>query len=116
MYLNATLLAQISVFIILALFWLNTAALPLFISALMVFPPVYLSVLEGIGRADRQLLEMAKVFRVPWGRRAAGIYLPAVAKDTFFGAIVTDGALPRKTFSMGEAADKRYYLEARRIS
>ncbi|MCI6054980.1 ABC transporter permease [Dysosmobacter sp.] len=65
-------------FIILALFWLNTAALPLFISALMVFPPVYLSVLEGIGRADRQLLEMAKVFRVPWGRRAAGIYLPAV--------------------------------------
>ena len=65
-------------FIILALFWLNTAALPLFISALMVFPPVYLSVLEGIGRADRKLLEMAKVFRVPWGRRAAGIYLPAV--------------------------------------
>ena len=54
------------------------AVVPLFISALMVFPPVYLSVLEGIGRADRQLLEMAKVFRVPWGRRAAGIYLPAV--------------------------------------
>ena len=65
-------------FIILALFWLDTAALPLFISALMVFPPVYLNVLEGIGRADGQLLEMAKVFRVPWRRQAAGIYLPAV--------------------------------------
>ena len=39
-------------FIILALFWLDTAALPLFISALMVFPPVYLNVLEGIGRAE----------------------------------------------------------------
>ncbi len=44
-----------------------------------------------------------------------GIFLPAVAKETFFSAIVADGALPRKTFSMGEAADKRYYLEARRI-
>lgn len=65
-------------FIILALFWLDTAALPLFISALMVFPPVYLGVLEGIGRADGKLLEMAKVFRVPWRRQAAGIYLPAV--------------------------------------
>lgn len=65
-------------FIILALFWLDAAALPLFISALMVFPPVYLNVLEGIGRADGQLLEMARVFHVPWRRQAAGIYLPAV--------------------------------------
>ena len=64
-------------FIILALFWLDTAALPLFISALMVFPPVYLNVLEGIGRADGKLLEMARVFRVPWRRQALGIYLPA---------------------------------------
>ncbi len=44
-----------------------------------------------------------------------GLFLPAVAKDTFFAAIVADGALPRKTFSMGEAPEKRYYLEARRI-
>ena len=44
-----------------------------------------------------------------------GLFLPAVAKDTFFDAVVADGALPRKTFSMGEAPDKRYYLEARRI-
>ena len=44
-----------------------------------------------------------------------GIFLPAVAKDSFFEAIVRDGALPRKTFSMGEAGEKRYYLEARGI-
>lgn len=44
-----------------------------------------------------------------------GIFLPAVAKESFFEAIVRDGALPRKTFSMGEADEKRYYLEARRI-
>lgn len=51
------------------------------------------------------------------GRRPGNIalLLPPVAKDTFFASIVADGALPRKTFSMGHAADKRYYLEARRI-
>ena len=39
-------------FIILALVWLNSRSLSLFISALMVFPPVYLNVLEGIRRTD----------------------------------------------------------------
>ena len=63
------------VFIILALVWLNSQSLSLFISALMVFPPVYLNVLEGICRTDRRLLEMA---RVPFGRRLRGIYLPQV--------------------------------------
>lgn len=45
-----------------------------------------------------------------------GLLLPPVAKDAFFTSIVADGALPRKTFSLGEAVDKRYYLEARNIS
>lgn len=64
-------------FIILALVWLDSRSLPLFISALMVFPPVYLNVLAGIAAADGRLLEMARVFRVPL-RRLTGIYLPAV--------------------------------------
>ena len=65
-------------FIILALVWLNSQSLSLFISALMVFPPVYLNVLEGICRTDRRLLEMARVFRLPLGRRVKAIWLPAV--------------------------------------
>lgn len=44
------------------------------------------------------------------------LLLPPVAKDAFFNSIVADGALPRKTFSLGEAEDKRYYLEARRLT
>ena len=44
-----------------------------------------------------------------------GLFLPAIDKTTFFDTIVSDGALPRKTFSMGEANEKRYYMEARRI-
>ena len=65
-------------FIILALVWLNSQSLSLFISALMVLPPVYLNVLEGICRTDHRLLEMARVFRVPVSRQLRGIYLPAV--------------------------------------
>lgn len=45
----------------------------------------------------------------------AGIYLPPVQKHGFFEGIIKDGALPRKTFSMGEAFEKRFYIEARRI-
>ena len=65
-------------FIILALVWLRAEQLSLFISALMVFPTVYLNVLAGIGSADAKLLEMAAVFRVPAVRRLRRIYLPAV--------------------------------------
>jgi len=45
-----------------------------------------------------------------------GIYLPAIAKSAFFRTVIVDGALPRKTFSMGEANEKRFYMEARRIA
>ena len=45
----------------------------------------------------------------------AGFYLPAISKHDLFKTIVLDGALPRKTFSMGEADEKRFYLECRRI-
>ena len=65
-------------FIILALVWLDSRSLSCFIAFLMVFPPVYLGVLEGIRQTDVRLLEMARVFRVPLGRQLTGIYLPAV--------------------------------------
>lgn len=65
-------------FIILALVWLDARNLSLFISGLMVFPPVYLNVLEGLRQTDPKLLELARVYRVPLGRRVWGIYLPQV--------------------------------------
>jgi hypothetical protein len=46
----------------------------------------------------------------------AGLYLPGMQKGDLFKTVILDGALPRKTFSMGEAREKRFYLEARRIS
>ena len=36
-------------------------------------------------------------------------------KEQLFPTVIRDGVLPRKTFSMGEAHDKRFYLEARKI-
>lgn len=65
-------------FIILALVWLDSGDLPLFISALMVFPPVYLNVLSGIDAVDKKLLEMARVFHVPFRRQMWGIWIPQV--------------------------------------
>jgi NitT/TauT family transport system permease protein len=65
-------------FIILALVWLNSRQLPLFIAGLMVLPQVYFNVLTGIDQTDRQLLEMARVFRVPVRRQLWGIWLPQV--------------------------------------
>lgn len=44
-----------------------------------------------------------------------GFLLPGMEKSELFSAVREGGALPRKTFSMGHARDKRYYLEARKI-
>ena len=41
--------------------------------------------------------------------------LPAMGKEQLFKTVMADGVLPRKTFSVGHAQDKRYYVEARRI-
>lgn len=44
-----------------------------------------------------------------------GFILPAMKKEELFPTVIFDGALPRKTFSMGHADDKRFYMEARKI-
>ncbi|HPX70930.1 MAG TPA: DUF1015 family protein, partial [Bacillota bacterium] len=41
--------------------------------------------------------------------------LPGMGKEQLFKTVMADGVLPRKTFSMGHAEDKRYYTEARKI-
>jgi hypothetical protein len=46
---------------------------------------------------------------------AVGFLFDGMKKDELFKTVLFDGALPRKTFSMGHASDKRYYLECRRI-
>ncbi len=90
-YVLAIKSVPVASFIILALIWLRSSQLSLFISFLMVFPVLYTNVLAGIRSADGQLLEMAQVFRVPWKRRVRMIYLPAVEPFLLAGSATALG-------------------------
>lgn len=65
-------------FIVIALLWLSARGVSLFIAFLMVFPVLYANITEGLRAADSALLEMAAVFRMPWGARIRSIYIPAL--------------------------------------
>ena len=54
---------------------------------------------------------LVSIARIPYIKYACGLKI-----WHFFKTVIFDGALPRKTFSMGEANEKQYYLECRRIS
>ncbi len=56
-----------------------------------------------------------EVFRLGKKDNAVAILLPPVEKNSFFSTIAATGPLPRKSFSMGEASEKRYYLECRKL-
>lgn len=50
------------------------------------------------------------------GDNSIGFIFSGMGKDELFKTVIYDGALPRKTFSMGHAEDKRYYMECRKIT
>ena len=58
---------------------------------------------------DQDLIDLAKQ------PDAIGFLLPSMEKSQLFRGVIADGILPRKTFSMGHAREKRYYLEGRKI-
>lgn len=66
-------------FVILILLWVSARNLSVVISFLMVLPVVYTNILEGIRSMDGSLLEMAQIFRIPFGRKFRYIYIPQLA-------------------------------------
>ena len=56
-----------------------------------------------------------EVARLTAGKDAVGFLLPPMKKHSLFRGVIAGGVLPRKTFSMGHAREKRYYLEGRKI-
>ena len=68
----------VAVFAVLILIWWGSSMLAVAICFLVVFPNIYLNTLEGLKSADRGLLEMAEVFRLPYGTRFFYIYRPAL--------------------------------------
>lgn len=71
--------APVASFIILALVWLPSRRLPLFIAFLMTIPLAYENILQGLAAADPLLLEMAQVYRLSRRQVFRQIYLPALA-------------------------------------
>ena len=65
-------------FIILALIWLSARRLSAFIAFLMVLPIAYGNLLSGLKSTPTQLLEMARLYHVSWGRRLLYIQLPHI--------------------------------------
>lgn len=78
-------------FIILAIIWFGSRNLSVFISFLMVFPVIYLNVLEGIDSADRKLIEMARVFGIGPVKTLIYIYFPQILPFLISGCSVALG-------------------------
>lgn len=62
-------------FVILALLWVSSKDLSVLISVLIGFPVIYANVLAGFDSTDQKLIEMARVFRVPFARQLRYVYL-----------------------------------------
>ncbi|MCC8138824.1 MAG: DUF1015 domain-containing protein [Lachnospiraceae bacterium] len=92
--------------------YLDPAKSQLTVGVLQAFLDDYLSRNSGevdYIHGDDTLADLAKA------DGAIGFLLPPMEKSQLFRGVVADGALPRKTFSMGHAQEKRYYLEGRKI-
>jgi len=85
-----------------------TASLqPLLDSALEASSPLSIDYIHG----EDELFRLA----LAPGKQATGLLLPPVQKAGFFETIARTGPLPRKSFSMGEACEKRFYVECRKL-
>lgn len=102
----------VACFVIVALIWIPSSRIAVLLSAFVVFPLTYQSVFSGLSAVDRELLEMAKVFRMPFSRQLRYLYIPQLAPFVLSGCRVSVGmcwkagiageiiGLPR--FSVGE--------------
>ena len=77
-YIMAMKAVPVASFIILCLIWFSYTQLTVFIAFLIAFPVIYSNFLQGMKSTDKNLLEMAELYRVSWGRRFLYIYLPGV--------------------------------------
>lgn len=70
--------APVASFAILLLIWMDRDWVPVLICGMMVLPVVWSNVCTGIRQTDGQLLEMAKVYRLPPWRRLTRIWIPSI--------------------------------------
>lgn len=92
--------------------YINNAPSNLPVGTLQIFLDKYL--LENGGEID--YIHGDDVVRnLTQKENTIGFMVDAMEKNDLFATVIKDGSLPRKTFSMGEASDKRFYLECKKI-
>lgn len=92
--------------------YLDPSVSPLPLAVLQKYLDEYLAKHDGIIDYIHGELELALLCAIP---NSIGFYLPAIDKDSLFETIQQDGSLPRKTFSMGHAQEKRFYMEGKML-
>lgn len=93
-------------------FWIKNPKSNIAVGSLQMFLDEYLK--NNSGRVD-YIHGEEETIKFGSEESNIGFILEAMQKDDLFKTVILDGALPRKTFSMGHADDKRFYLEARKI-
>ena len=88
-------------FIILALIWIPSRNLSVFISFLMSFPVIFTNILQGLNSMDKKMLQMAKVFRLSPSRKIRFVYVPQVIPYYKAAASLSNGLC----FKAGIAAE-----------
>ncbi|MGI6412778.1 MAG: ABC transporter permease [Syntrophomonadaceae bacterium] len=95
---NALLAVPAIVFVVMAMVWFGMGTLmTVFIVALLVYPVMHLNTLEGFKSIDRDLLEMAKVYRLPTWKKINKIYLPGLAHSLIAGFSLSTASSVRLT-------------------
>jgi NitT/TauT family transport system permease protein len=97
--------------ILLALIWLNSNSVPIFIAILTMFPFICTNVIDGIKSVDSHLVEMATVYKIPQKRIINEVHIPAIMPFIISGAssamgigwraIIIGEVLSQPTFGIG---------------
>ncbi len=93
-------------------YYINSPTANLTVGSLQAFLDEYL---KGSGAKIDYIHGADTLRRLAGKKNSIGFILPDMSKSELFPTVIKDGVLPRKTFSMGRAADKRYYIECRKI-
>lgn len=68
----------VACFVVVALIWVRSAWISVLTAFFVVFPAVYINLQQGLANVDEKMLEMARVFRLPAGKRLRAVWLPTV--------------------------------------
>ena len=88
-------------FVILVIIWAGASSLSVVISALVVFPMIYVNVLSGLDSTDNKLIELGKLFRFRNKDKARYLYLPSIAPHLTSAISISSGM----AFKSGIAAE-----------